>query len=69
LFNSSSARVFWSASLVAAAVVLFGSVELGKVVGANLVARAGHQATVPTTAAATPVPAVIGGQRHTPNVP
>jgi hypothetical protein len=61
----SSSRRFWSAALLAAAVVLFGSVELGKSLGASLVARgAGQRPAVQLTAPTKPVSEVLGGQIH-----
>jgi len=59
-----STRVFWSASLLAAALALCMSVELGKVLGAGILAHGTAHSAPPPAAASTGAPEVVGGQRH-----
>jgi len=65
-----SSRAFWSVSLIAAALVLLMSVELGKVVGATILANgASAKHTAPIVAAVKGTPGVVGGQRHAAGAP
>jgi hypothetical protein len=55
---------FWPVALIATAVVIFGSVEAGKALGAGLLAHAATQQGALKMPAASSVQEVVGGQVH-----